>query len=103
MIIIGQTEEIHAVKECRQLGIPTVTLLDSNCDPTLADWFLPANDDSVSSLRLVLGWFEQAITAGQLQYRERQAAKKIKQKPKQAVRRRVSTASKKRNPEIKKV
>lgn len=103
VIIIGQTEEIHAVKECRQLGIPTVTLLDSNCDPSLADWFLPANDDSVSSLRLVLGWFEQAITAGQLQYRERQAAKKTKQKPKQAVRRRVSTASKKRNPEIKKV
>lgn len=103
VIIIGQTEEIHAVKECRQLGIPTVTLLDSNCDPSLADWFLPANDDSVSALRLVLGWFEQAITAGQLQYREHQAAQKTKQKTKQAVRRRVSTASKKRNPEIKKV
>ena len=103
VIIIGQTEEIHAVKECRQLGIPTVTLLDSNCDPSLADWFLPANDDSVSALRLVLGWFEQAITSGQIQYRERQAAKKTKQKPKQAVRRRVSTVGKKRNPEIKKV
>lgn len=103
VIIIGQTEEIHAVKECRQLGIPTVTLLDSNCDPSLADWFLPANDDSVSALRLVLGWFEQAITVGQIQHRERQAAKQTKQKPKQAVRRRVSTVSKKRNPEIKKV
>ena len=101
VIIIGQTEEIHAVKECRQLGIPTVTLLDSNCDPSLADWFFPANDDSVSSLRLVLGWFEQAITAGQLRYREGQTSKKTKQK--QAVRRRVSTANKKRNPEIKKV
>jgi small subunit ribosomal protein S2 len=99
VIIIGQTEEIHAVKECGQLGIPTVTLLDSNCDPSLADWFLPANDDSVSSLRLVLGWFEQAITVGQLRYRERQVSKK----PKQTVRRRVSTGNKKRNPEIKKV
>lgn len=88
VIIIGQTEEIHAVKECRQLGIPTVTLLDSNCDPTLADWFLPANDDSVSALRLVLSWFEEAITAGQARFREygplNQAKQKTKQKPKQA-------------------
>lgn len=104
VIIVGQTEEIHAVKECRQLGIPTVTFLDSNCDPSLADWFIPANDDSVSTLRLVLGSFEQAITTGQLRYRERQAAKKEKpkQKPKQTVRRRFSRASKKRNSEMKK-
>lgn len=102
VIIIGQTEEIHAVKECRQLGIPTVTLLDSNCDPSLADWFLPANDDSVSALRLVLSWFEQSIKTGQLQYQERQIAKKTKQKPKQAIRRRGSVASKKRNQTIKK-
>ena len=50
------------------LGIPTVTLLDSNCDPTLADWFIPANDDSVSALRLILGSFENAITEGQKRY-----------------------------------
>lgn len=103
VIIIGQTEEIHAVRECRQLGIPTVTLLDSNCDPSLADWFLPANDDSVSALRLVLSWFEQAITAGQLRFQQHQATKKTKQKPKQVSRRRVSTTSKKRNSGIKKI
>ena len=59
VIIMGQPEEIHAVRECRQLGIPTVTLLDSNCDPTLADWFIPANDDSVSALNLVLAAFKK--------------------------------------------
>jgi small subunit ribosomal protein S2 len=103
VIIIGQTEEIHAVKECRQLGIPTVTLLDSNCDPRLADWFLPANDDSVSALRLVLGWFQQVVQTGQVRYREREAAKKTKQKPKQGVRRRVSPTTKKRNSGVRKV
>jgi small subunit ribosomal protein S2 len=97
VIIIGQTEEIHAVKECRQLGIPTVTLLDSNCDPGLADWFLPANDDSVSGLRLVLGWFQQAVQTGQLRYGEREAAKITKQKSKQVIRRRTSPITKKRN------
>jgi len=100
VIIIGQTEEIHAVKECRQLGIPTVTLLDSNCDPGLADWFLPANDDSVSALRFVLGWFQQAVQTGQLKYRELEVAKQTKQKSKQVIRRRVSATSKKRNTAI---
>lgn len=107
VIIIGQAEEIHAVKECRQLGIPTVTLLDSNCDPSLADWFLPANDDSVSALRLVLTWFQEAITSGQVQYREHQASPKAKQKTKQKIkqtaRRRISPASQKRNPETQKI
>lgn len=72
VILIGQAEEIHAVRECRQLGIPTVTLLDSNCDPTLADWFIPANDDSVSTLRLVLGAFQSAILEGQSKFSQKQ-------------------------------
>jgi small subunit ribosomal protein S2 len=79
VIIVGQPEEIHAVRECRQLGIPTVTILDSNCDPTLADWFIPANDDSVSALTLLLTSFENAITMGQSQYQEREASKIAKQ------------------------
>jgi len=83
VIIVGQKEEIHAVKECRQLGIPTVTLLDSNCDPSLADWFLPANDDSVSALRLVLNKFQEAILSGQARFVEREASQKTKQKTKQ--------------------
>ena len=78
VIIVGQPEEIHAVRECRQLGIPTVTLLDSNCDPTLADWFIPANDDSVSALRLILDSFEQAITNGQKKFDETQSSKAAK-------------------------
>ena len=84
VIIIGQPEEIHAVRECRQLGIPTVTLLDSNCDPSLADWFIPANDDSVSALRLILEAFEKAITNGQKKFDENQSAKTAKLAAKQS-------------------
>lgn len=91
VIIVGQPEEIHVVRECRQLGIPTVTLLDSNCDPTLADWFIPANDDSVSSLRLLLGSFEKSILIGQNKYREKQLNQGIKGSSKQSGRRRRTT------------
>lgn len=75
VIIIGQPEEIHAVHECRQLGIPTITILDSNCDPGLADWFIPANDDSVSALNLLLNSFEKAILQGQKKFQEVQSQK----------------------------
>jgi len=75
VIIIGQPEEIHAVRECKQLGIPTITLLDSNCDPTLADWFIPSNDDSVSALRLILQTFEDSIVTGQKKFQELKASK----------------------------
>ncbi len=78
VIIIGQPEEIHAVRECRQLGIPTITLLDSNCDPTIAYWFVPMNDDSVSGLRLILNAFETSINAGQSKFNEAQLAKEAK-------------------------
>ena len=90
VIILGQPEEIHAVRECRQLGIPTVTLLDSNCDPTLADWFIPANDDSVSALKLVLDAFENSILEGQKKFQETKSAKTSS---KQVVRRKSTSLS----------
>lgn len=65
VIIIGQSEEINAVRECKKLGIRTITVLDTDCDPSLADLFIPANDDSISSIKLLLGECVQAIKKGQ--------------------------------------
>lgn len=61
VIIIGQTKEINAVKECLKLNIKTVTIVDTNCDPTLTDFFIPANDDSVSSVGLILSELSKSI------------------------------------------
>jgi small subunit ribosomal protein S2 len=65
VIILGQLEEMNAVKECEKLNLRSITILDTNCNPMLADLFIPANDDSVSSLKLLLNEFVQAITIGQ--------------------------------------
>ena len=64
VIIIGQSEEMHAVYECQKLGISTVTILDTDCDPTLADFFIPANDDSIASLQFILTGFVESIVKG---------------------------------------
>ncbi|KAJ6824486.1 ribosomal protein S2 [Iris pallida] len=54
LIIVDQQEEYTALRECIILGIPTICLIDTNCDPNLADISIPANDDAIASIRLIL-------------------------------------------------
>nr|AKL79004.1 ribosomal protein S2 [Euglena viridis] len=61
VIIVGQNRELNAVKECLKLGISIITILDTNCDPTLTDFLVPANDDSLSSVALILKAFCESI------------------------------------------
>jgi ribosomal protein S2 len=49
-------------KESNPQGLRTITLLDTNCDPELADLFIPANDDSAKSLTLLLDQFTKALS-----------------------------------------
>ncbi|CAN6440747.1 unnamed protein product [Victoria cruziana] len=51
VIIIDQQEEYMALQECVTLGILTICLIDTNCDP---DILIPANDDAIASIRLIL-------------------------------------------------
>lgn len=50
-----------AVKEAKKAGIKVIALVDSNCDPTLVDYVIPANDDALSSLRYVMGVFLKKV------------------------------------------
>nr|YP_010286404.1 ribosomal protein S2 [Dracocephalum psammophilum]UKS09512.1 ribosomal protein S2 [Dracocephalum psammophilum] len=68
VIIIDQHEEYMALWECVTLGIPTICLIDTNCDPDLADISIPANDDAVSSIRLILNKLVFAISEGHSSY-----------------------------------
>lgn len=54
-IIVGQNEEMNAVRECRKLGIKIFSVVDTNCNPKLADHIIPANDDSRNSIKFILG------------------------------------------------
>ena len=63
-IIIDQKREITAIRECRKLGIPIVSILDTNCDPDLIDIPIPGNDDAVRSLKLILRVLTKSIMIG---------------------------------------
>jgi len=73
VIIVGQDFEMNAVRECQKIqnmmelrdgtnSLRTITLLDTNCDPSLADLFVPANDDSTKSIEVILNTFTQALS-----------------------------------------
>jgi small subunit ribosomal protein S2 len=64
VVIVDQRREYNAVLECQKLDIPIVALLDTNCDPDLADIHIPANDDAIRSIKLIVGKLADAIYEG---------------------------------------
>jgi small subunit ribosomal protein S2 len=64
VIVVDQRREYNAMLECKKLNIPIVSLLDTNCDPDLVDVAIPANDDAIRSVKLILGKLADAIYEG---------------------------------------
>jgi len=64
VIIVDQKREYNAVQECQKLGIEIVSMLDTNCDPDLVDIPIPANDDAIRSIKLIVGKLADAIYEG---------------------------------------
>ena len=63
-IVVDPKREATAVAECRKLGITIVSILDTNCDPNQVDIPIPANDDAVRSIKLVISTLSDAIITG---------------------------------------
>ena len=63
-IIVDQKREMTAIRECRKLGIPIISILDTNCDPDLVDIPIPGNDDAVRSIKLILTSLTDSINRG---------------------------------------
>ena len=64
VIVIDQKREMTAIRECRTLGIPIISILDTNCDPDLVDIPIPGNDDAVGSIKLILQSLTDNINIG---------------------------------------
>ena len=64
MIITDPKKEYIAIKEARKLGIPVFGIVDTNCDPDLVDYVIPANDDAVRAVKIILGVLANARNEG---------------------------------------
>ena len=58
------TWAVNAIKEAKNLGLPVFALTDTNVDPSVIDYVVPMNDDSIKATKLVLGYFAEAIKEG---------------------------------------
>ena len=64
MVIVDSLKERNAIREAQKLGITTIGLLDTNCDPSDVDLPIPANDDSIRSIDLLLRHLADGVAAG---------------------------------------
>jgi small subunit ribosomal protein S2 len=64
LIIVDPKKEKNAVSEAQKLGVATVALIDTDCDPDLVDLPIPGNDDSMRSIELIVKMLADAIVAG---------------------------------------
>jgi small subunit ribosomal protein S2 len=64
VFIVDIIKESIAVNEARKLGIPIVAMVDTNCDPDLVDYVIPANDDAIRAIDLISDLMATAILEG---------------------------------------
>ena len=64
LVVFDPNKERNAIREARKLGITTVALIDSDCDPDDVDLPIPGNDDGIRSIEAILKYLSDAVKAG---------------------------------------
>lgn len=61
MFIVDPSKEDIAIREARKLNIPVFGIVDTNCDPDMVDYVIPANDDAIRAVKLITGVMANAV------------------------------------------
>ena len=64
LVVVDPKKEKNAVQEARKLGLTTVSLIDTDCDPDQVDLPIPGNDDGIRSIELIIRHLADAVLAG---------------------------------------
>lgn len=64
IFLVDSKKELICTKEARKLGIPTIGLIDSNCNPNDVDFVIPGNDDAIRAVKLITAKIADAVIAG---------------------------------------
>jgi small subunit ribosomal protein S2 len=68
LFVVDVRKEHIAILEARRLDIPVVAIVDTNCDPDMADYVIPANDDAIRAIRLIANKMADGIIDGRHEY-----------------------------------
>ena len=64
LFAVDPKKEMNAIKEAKKLGIPTIGLVDTNCDPEVVDYCIPGNDDAIRAIKLIASAIAEAAIEG---------------------------------------
>lgn len=75
LFIVDIKKESIAVQEAKRLNIPVYAIVDTNCDPESVDYIIPANDDAVKTIELIVKYIADSVIAGSTKAKEIEAEK----------------------------
>lgn len=78
VIFLNPLQNIHAIRECAMSHVPTIAVIDSNVDPRVVMYPIPANDESTRTAELIAGVLSVAGREGALLAREEEAKRRSK-------------------------
>ena len=64
VFVVDVISEANALREAKKLGLTTIAIADTNVDPSDIDYVIPANDDAIKTIQLIIDYIQQAITEG---------------------------------------
>lgn len=67
IFIVDIVTDHNAVKEARRIGVKSVAIVDTNADPSLVNYPIPANDDAIKTIDLILSYAKDAVQSGKSQ------------------------------------
>jgi small subunit ribosomal protein S2 len=73
LFIVDIKKESIAVQEAHRLGIPVFAIVDTNCDPDVVDYLIPANDDAVKTVEIITNYMAEAVIEGDAKLKEKKA------------------------------
>lgn len=73
LFVVDIKKESIAIKEAKRLGIPVFAIVDTNCDPDIVDYVIPANDDAVKTVELIISLMAEAVLEGEARSKENKA------------------------------
>lgn len=70
LFVVDVRHEHTAVREANIMSVPVIALVDTNCDPSSVDYVIPANDDAIRAIKLIVAKMADAVIEGRASYKE---------------------------------
>lgn len=80
VFVIDIVHDVNAVREATRLGVPVVAIVDTNADPSQVKYPIPANDDAIKTIQLILDYVQAAIETGKNSSKKTQDKTEVEEK-----------------------